>query len=112
MIHGVETNASLMISVLRHPDLLGGRVHAGWLEEGIEEVATSRLAPEVMALLEREGVADAVAAAAARRRTTAGAEVFLSLGQVEQFPRAERDAGRGRWCSRVPRSGTRAPARR
>ena len=89
VIHGVETNASLMISVLRHPDLLGGRVHAGWLEERIEEVATSRLAPEVMALLEREGVADAVAAAAARRRTTAGAEVFLSLGQAEQFPRVE-----------------------
>ena len=80
VIHGVETNASLMISVLRHPDLLGERVHAGWLEGRIEEVAASRLGPEVMALLEREGVADAVAAAAARRRTTGGAEVFLSLG--------------------------------
>lgn len=89
VIHGVETNASLMISVLRHPDLLGGRVHAGWLEARIGEVAASRLPPEVMALLEREGVADAAAAAAARRRTTAGAEVFLSLGQAEQFPRVE-----------------------
>ncbi|MCY4626768.1 MAG: ATP-grasp domain-containing protein, partial [Acidobacteria bacterium] len=38
VIHGVETNASLMISVLRHPDLLGERVHAGWLEERIEEL--------------------------------------------------------------------------
>ena len=89
VIHGVETNASLMVSVLRHPDLLGERVHAGWLEGRLDEIAASRLAPEVMALLEREGVADAVAAAAARRRTTAGADVFLSLGQAEQFPRVE-----------------------
>ena len=87
VIHGVETNASLMVSVLRHPDLLGERVHAGWLEERIEELAASRLPPDVMTLLEREGVADAVAAAAARRRRTAGAEVFLSLGHAEEFPR-------------------------
>ena len=89
VIHGVETNASLMISVLRHPDLLGERVHAGWLEEHIGELAASRLAPELVALLEREGVADAVAAAAARRRRTAGAAVFWSLGQAEEFPRVE-----------------------
>ncbi|MDE3261053.1 MAG: hypothetical protein OYL41_03605 [Acidobacteriota bacterium] len=89
VIHGVETNASLMVSVLRHPDLLGERVHAGWLEERIGEVAASRLPPDVMALLEREGVADAVAAAAARRRTTAGADVFRSLGQAEELPRVE-----------------------
>ena len=89
VIHGVETNASLMIAVLRHPDLLGERVHAGWLEGRIGELVASRLPPEVMALLEREGVADAVAAAAARRRTTAGAEVFRSLGQAEAFPRVK-----------------------
>ena len=89
VIHGVETNASLMISVLRHPDLLGERVHAGWLEGRLDEIASSRLAPEVMALLGREGVADAVATVAARRRTTAGAEVFLSFGQAEPFPRVE-----------------------
>ncbi len=87
VIHGVETNASLMVSVLRHPDLLGERVHARWLEERLDEIAASRLAPEVMALLEREGVADAVAAVAARRRATAGADVFLSLGHAEEFPR-------------------------
>ena len=87
VIHGVETNASLMISVLRHPDLLGERVHAGWLEGRIEEIAASRLAPDAVALLEREGVADAVAAAAARPRTTAGADVFFSLGQADEFPR-------------------------
>lgn len=89
VIHGVETNASLMVSVLRHPDLLGERVHAGWLEGRIEEIAACRLAPDVTALLEREGVADAVAAAASRRRTTAGAEVFGSLGQADGFPRVE-----------------------
>ena len=89
VIHGVETNASLMISVLRHPDLLGERVHAGWLEERIEAIAASRLAPDVVALLERKGVADAVAEAAGRRRTTAGAEVFRSLGQAGEFPRVE-----------------------
>lgn len=87
VIHGVETNASLMISVLRHPDLLGERVHAGWLEGNIEEVAASRLTPDVMALLERERVADAVAAAASSCRTTAGAEVFFSLGPADDFPR-------------------------
>ena len=89
VIHGVETNASLMISVLRHPDLLGERVHAGWLEERIEELAASRLAPEVTALLGREGVADAVAAAASRRRTSEGARVFRSLGRSENFPGME-----------------------
>ena len=87
VIHGVETNASLMISVLRHPDLLGERVHAGWLEERIEELLTSRLPPGVMALLGREGVADAMVAAASRRRTSAGADVFRSLGDAEDFPR-------------------------
>jgi len=89
VVHGVETNASLMISVLRHPDLPGARVHAGWLEDRIGELAASRLPPDVMALLEREGVADTVAAAAARRRTTAGADVFRSLGQAEELPRVE-----------------------
>lgn len=89
VIHGVETNVSLMISVLRHPDFLGERVHAGWLEGRIEDVAASRLAPDVMALLEREGVADAVAAAASHRRRTAGADVFLSFGQAEGLPRVE-----------------------
>lgn len=89
VIHGVETNVSLMISVLRHPDLLGERVHAGWLEGRIEDLAASRLAPDVMALLGRARVADALAAAASRRRTTAGAEVFGSLGHAEDFPRLE-----------------------
>ncbi len=89
VIHGVDTNASLMISVLRHPDLLGERVHAGWLEGRIEELAASRLAPDVTALLGRERVADAVAAAASRRRTTAGAQVFFSLRHPEEFPRVE-----------------------
>ena len=74
------------------PDLLGERVHAGWLESRIGEVAASRLPPDVMALLEHEGVADAVAEAAARRRTTAGADVFRSLGQAEEFPRVEAGA--------------------
>lgn len=89
VIHGVETNASLMVSVLRHPDLLGERVHAGWLEGRVGQLAASRLALDVMALLECEGVADAAAGAAARRRTTAGAEVFLSLGQAQEFPRVQ-----------------------
>ena len=89
VVHGVETNASLMVSVLRHPDLLGERIHAGWLEGRIGELAASRLPSDVMALLEREGMGDAVAAAAARRRRTAGAEVFRSLGRAEEFPRVE-----------------------
>lgn len=105
VIHGVETNASLMVSVLRHPDLLGERVHAGWLEGRIEEVAASRLAPDVMALLGRDGVADAVAAAASRRRTTTGADLFRSLGQADEFPRVEP----GRRAGEVMLSG--APVR-
>ena len=89
VIHGVETNASLLISILRHPDFLAGRVHSGWLEEQIEDLARSRLAPGVMALLHRGGVADAVAAAALRRRTSPGANVFLSLGHADDVPRVE-----------------------
>ena len=112
VIHGVETNASLMISVLRHPDLLGERVHAGWLEGRIGEVAASRLPPEVMALLEREGVADAVAAAAARRRTTGGQRSSCRSVRRSSFRGWSRGRVRGRWCFRVPRSGTRAPAKR
>ena len=87
VIHGVETNASLMISVLRHPDLLGERVHAGWLEERIEELLASRLPPGLVALLGREGVADAMVTAASRRRTSMGADVFRSLGDADDFPR-------------------------
>ncbi|MYF78029.1 MAG: ATP-grasp domain-containing protein [Acidobacteria bacterium] len=89
VIHGVETNASLMISVLRHPDLLGERVHAGWLEERIEETAASRLEPEVEAFLHRRGVPDSVAEAVLRRKVTESASVFLSLGHPEDAPRVE-----------------------
>ncbi len=89
VIHGVETNASLLISVLRHPDFLAGRVHSGWLEERIENLVASRLDPGVMALLRRGGVADAIAAAALHGRTSEGANVFLSLGHSEDFPRME-----------------------
>ena len=92
VIHGVDTNISLLASVLRHPDLLAGRVHSGWLEERIAELVGSRLKPGVEALLRREGVADAVAAAALRRRSSAGADVFRSLGDAGAFPRVE--AGR------------------
>ena len=89
VIHGVETNASLLISVLRYPDFLAGRVHSGWLEERIEDLVRPRLAPGVTALLHRGGVADAVAAAALRRRKSAGANVFLSLGHSGDFPRVD-----------------------
>ena len=89
VIHGVETNASLMISVLRHPDLLGERVHAGWLEERLEETAASRLEPEVVAFLHRSGVPDSVAEAVLRRRVSESASVFLSLGHPEDAPRVE-----------------------
>lgn len=95
VIHGVETNISLLVSVLRDPDLLGGGVHAGWLEERIEDLLASRVPPEVEALLAREGVADAIVAAASRRRTSVGADLFRSLGNAEDFPRVEpgRSAG-------------------
>ena len=87
VLHGVQTNAALLISVLGHPDFLAGRIHAGWLEERIEDLVASRLEPGVTRLLRREGVADAVAAAALRPRTTEGASVFRSLGQSEDVPR-------------------------
>lgn len=89
VVHGVETNASLMVSVLRHPDLLGERVHAGWLEERLEETAASRLEPEVVAFLHRSRVPDSVAEAVLRRRVSESASVFLSLGHPEDAPRVE-----------------------
>ena len=89
VLHGVETNVSLLVAVLGHPDFLGGRIHSGWLEERIEDLVASRLDSGVTALLRREGVADAIAAAARRRRTTEGARVFRSLGRSEDFPRME-----------------------
>ena len=95
VIHGVETNASLLISVLRHPDFLAGRVHSGWLEERIDDLVGYRLEPGVMALLRRRGVADAVAAAALRRRTSEGASVFQSLGHSQDLPRVGPGPGAG-----------------
>jgi acetyl/propionyl-CoA carboxylase alpha subunit len=89
VIHGVDTNASLLIAILRHPDLLGGGVHSGWLEGRIDDLLVSRLSPELSALLHRDGVADALAAGALRRRRSGGAEAFLSLGDADDVPRVE-----------------------
>ena len=89
VIHGIETNASLLQSVLRHPDFLAGRVHSGWLEERLEELVASRLRPGVTALLRRRGVAEAIGVAARRPTASARAKVFLLLGHPEDFPRVE-----------------------
>ena len=95
VIHGVETNVALLTSVLRDPDFLGGRTHTGWLEGRLDDLVASRLDSGVMALLERTGVADAIAEAALRRRPSASAQVFRSLGETEAVPRMTPGSGLG-----------------
>lgn len=89
VIHGVDTNVSLLISVLGHPDVLAGRVHAGWLEDRLDELTAVRWTPGVSALLHRDGLADALASAALRPRVSAGADVFQSLAPAGDAPRVK-----------------------
>ncbi len=89
VIHGVETNVSLLISILRHAEFLAGNAHAGWAEERVEELAASRLPGPLQELLRRERVAEALSAAALRPQRAAPADIFRSLGSEGGFPRVD-----------------------
>ena len=89
VIHGVETNVSFLISVLRHPEFLAGNAHAGWVEERVEELVVSRLPGPLETLLRHERVAEALSAAALRPRRAAAADAFRSLGTDGSFPRLD-----------------------
>ena len=89
VIHGVETNVSLLISVLRDPEFLAGNAHAGWVEERVEELAASRLPGPLQEFLRRERVAEALSAAALRPQRAAPADIFRSLGSEGGFPRVD-----------------------
>ena len=89
VIHGVETNISLLISVLRHPEFLAGNAHTGWVEERVEELVALRLPGPLEALLRHERVAEALSAAALRPQRAATADIFRSLGNEGGFPRVE-----------------------
>ena len=89
VIHGVETNISLLISVLRHPEFLAGNAHTGWVEERVEELVASRLPGPLETLLRHERVAEALAAAALRPPRAATADIFRSLASEGDFPRLD-----------------------
>ena len=89
VIHGVETNISLLISVLRHPEFLAGNAHTGWVEERVEELVASRLPGPLETLLRHERVAEALSAAALRPQRAATADIFRSLGSDRDFPRLD-----------------------
>ena len=89
VIHGVETNVSLLISILRHPEFLAGNVHTGWVEERVEELVASRLPGPLETLLRDERVAEALSAAALRPRRAATADIFRSLASDGDFPRLD-----------------------
>ena len=94
VVHGVETNLSLLAAILRHPDFRAGRAHSGWVEERLDEFTGSPLPEVLAAFFRRERVGEALAAAASGRRASRGAELFRSLGRAGDssrgdFPRIE-----------------------
>ena len=89
VIHGVETNISLLISILQHPEFLAGNAHTGWVEERVEELVASRLPGPLETLLRHERVAEALAAAALRPPRAATADIFRSLASEGDFPRLD-----------------------
>ena len=89
VIHGVNTNLSLLISILRHPDFLAGNTHCHWVEQRIEELTAARLPRAADDLLHRARVAEALADAASGRKESASARVFRSIGRDDGFPRIE-----------------------
>ena len=89
VIHGVETNVSLLISILQHPEFLAGNAHTGWVEERVEELVGSRLPGPLETLLRDERVAETLAAAALRPRRAATADIFRSLASEGDFPRLD-----------------------
>ena len=94
VVHGVETNLSLLAAILRHPDFRAGRAHSGWVEERLDELTGSPLPEVLVAFFRRERVGEALSAAASGRRSSRGAELFRSLGRAgdssrRDFPRIE-----------------------
>lgn len=89
VLHGVKTNLSLLISILRHPGFLAGEAHSGWVEERISELTASNLPAAVEAVLRRPGVGEALGAAASGGGEGRGVRVFRSIGRNDDFPRIE-----------------------
>ena len=90
VVHGVETNLSLLGSVLAHPDFLAGRVHSDWVGERLEELTASGPPPALERLVRRGRVAEALADAASGRRESPAARVFRSLGDPPRLDPGDR----------------------
>ncbi len=88
VVHGVDTNFSLLLAILRHPDFLAGRTHSSWVEERVDELAVSKLPPLLDVLLRRERVAQSLAEAASGRSESRGARFFRSAGGNWKAPAA------------------------
>ncbi len=89
VVHGVETNLSLLVATLRHPDFLAGRIHTGWVEERLAELVRDPFPDWATARLLAPRVAEAVITAASGRRSDPAAAIFGSVGASASFPRVE-----------------------
>ena len=90
VVHGVETNLSLLVTVLRHPDFLAGRIHTDWVEARVTELVDDPFPGWAAERLADPRVAQAVIEAASGRSSDAGALVFGSVGVGSgPFPRIE-----------------------
>ncbi len=73
VVHGPETNLGFLGAVLEHPDFRAGRVHTGWVEERLAELAGEEppFPGDVAALRDR----------AAGRRADPGVSIFRRPGE-------------------------------
>ena len=85
-VHGVDTNASFLAAVLKHPDFLAGRTHTHWVEERVPELTASRMPGRVRKCLERDRMAEALASAASGRQNGGGAAVFRAAAERSGLP--------------------------
>ena len=99
VVHGVETNLSLLAAVLRHPDFTAGRIHTAWVERRIPELAAERFPAGARTVLEHPRGAVAVLEAASGRERSPGAAAFHRIGASDGgLPRIEPGPGSGDAC--------------
>lgn len=55
VVHGVTTNQSFLLAILRHPDFSSGRISTRWLEDHVAELNAPHLSVPLCRLLGSEG---------------------------------------------------------